>query len=59
MGSDLHMNPPKKVYETHRVESEEDVIGWVIGAMANDYEITILPASESGWLVKVFKGKWI
>lgn len=58
MGSDMSMNPPQKQWENHKVDTEEGVFEWVIGAMANDYEVHIYRASK-GWIVGIFKGVWI
>lgn len=59
MGSDMHMNPPQKVYESQRGLTEEEAMEWVVGAMANKYEIVVTPGGSDTWIVKVFKGVWI
>lgn len=64
MGSDLYMNPPQKLYETHNIDTKEEVMEWVVGAMAMGCEITVSrydPPAHDGegyWIVRIFKGQW-
>ena len=65
MGSDYHMNPPKKNWERHDLDTEEEVMEWIVGAMANGFEINVSrwdPSAHDGegyWIVSIFKGEWI
>ncbi len=60
MGSDLCMNPPKEVFDRQVCESDEEVIDWVIGALATDKKIVINTKSIDGSrVIQISTGKWI
>lgn len=65
MGSDMYMNPPKEVFDTFRVKTDEEVIDYVIGALATGRRINITPAKNLdqgnglSHRIDVSTGRWI
>lgn len=60
MGSDMAMNPPRQVFDTYECESEDEVAGYVIGALANNSEIRVSERGSDGlWRIRVGTGRWI
>lgn len=64
MGSDLYMNPPKQIYDSFEVATEEEVAELLVGALANDRDFKVLvraPTRSAGsakYLVRVGTGRW-
>lgn len=59
MGSDMAMNPPQKKWEAHEVKSDEEVVEWLIGALAQDYEFNCYKTHLGTRIMRIFKGEWI
>lgn len=60
MGSDLAMNPPREVFDRHTCTTEEEVIDWVIGALATKKKIVVHSPNIDGTIsVQISTGKWI
>lgn len=59
MGSDMAMNPPKEQFDTYVATTEDEVVEYVVGALATDHKIVIGRKSADGWHISVATGQWI
>lgn len=58
MGSDMAMNPPKEVWNHYVATTEDEVVEYVVGALATDQKIVIHKKSKGGWQIAVWTGRW-
>ncbi len=60
MGSDMAMNPPKPVYDTYTVDTQEEVIDYVIGALATKKQIIVNQRRNDTdkYRIQIFTGEW-
>lgn len=59
MGSDLYMNPPKEQFDCYVAKTEDEVMEYVVGALATDRKIIIHKNYQGIWHIFIGTGTWI